>query len=396
MKKSQPCPACRSISEIENVKIDGTIAIVYLVDCPRCGKYQIEYVAREYLNVDLDAAKTAVLSHAIRTLHKKTELPFLDQITIARMLQGTLPKPNEQMINFVLWLGDKTGALGIKIKEDLSVVQSEIGAINIDGVRSIVAHLVAKHLIEERHIAGTMQTASLRIFMLTMEGWEYYEKLKQVSDTTDTGKLLRFLLESPRAPYGNPESIKKNFSWDNDQFRAAFEPLKRMEFIDARYADNKPFEIWITAQGRSAATGGIQPQFSIAQNNNIYKHYGDNVSVQTSGNNQNIVVGSNSSITNGLTGPDIAKLFEDVFRRIDQENISETHKQEIRETVELIQDEVSKGEKANEKALTAFLRSLQKMAPDILDVVLAAAANPMLAASVIARKVADKIKADAK
>lgn len=396
MKKSQPCPACQSISEIENVKIDGTIAIVYLVDCPRCGKYQIEYVARDYLNIDLDAVQTAVLSHAIRTLHKKTEIPFLDQITVARMLQGTLPKPNEQMINFVLWLGDKTGALGITIKEDLSVVQSEIGAVNIDGVRSIVAHLVAKHLIEERHIAGTMETASLRIFTLTMEGWEYYEKLKQVSDTTDTGKLLKFLIESRGSPYGAPDAIKENFSWDDEQFRAAFQPLKRMGFIDAQYADNKPYTLWITPQGRIAAAGGIQPESSIAQNNNNYNHFGDNVSVHTSGNNQNIIVGDNSSITNGLTGPDIAKLFEDVFRRVDQENLSETHKQEIRETVELIQHEVSKGEKANEKALTAFLRSLQKMAPDILDVVLAAAANPMLAASVIARKVADKIKADAK
>lgn len=118
--------------------------------------------------------------------------------------------------------------------------------------------------------------------------------------------------------------------------------------------------------------------------------------MHASGNNQNVIVGNNSRITNGLTGPDIAKLFEDVFRRIDQENLSETHKQEIRETVELIQDEASKGEKANEKALTSFFRSLQKMAPDILDVTIAAAANPMLAASVVVRKVADKIKADAK
>ncbi len=395
MKKSEPCPACRSISEIENVKNDGTIAIVYLVDCRRCGRYQIEYVARDYLNIDLDAAKTAVLSHAIRILHKKTELPFLDQITVARMLQGILPKPNEQMINFVLWLGDKTGALGITIKEDLSVVQSEIGAVNIDGVRSIAAHLVAKRLIEERHIAGTMETASLRIFMLTMEGWDYYEKLRQVSDATNTGKLLKFL-ESRASPYGGPDAIKKNFSWDDEQFRAAFEPLKRMGFIDAQYADNKPYTLWITPRGRVAAAGGIQPESSLAPNNNNYNHFGDNVSVHTSGNNQNIIVGDNSSITNGLTGPDVAKLFEDVFRQIDQQNNSEADKQEIRETVELIQDEVAKGEKANEKALTAFIRSLQKMAPDILDVVLAAAANPMLAASVIARKVADKIKADAK
>ena len=378
------------------MKIDGTIAIVYLVDCPRCGKYQIEYVARDFLNIDLNATQTAVLSHAIRTLHKKTEIPFLDQITVARMLQGTLPKPNQQMNNFVLWLGDKTGALGVKIQADLSVAQSEIGAATIDGVRSIVAYLVAKHLIEERHIAGTIETASLRIFMLTMEGWEYYEKLKQVSDATDTGKFLKFLIESEASPYGSPDALKKKFSWDDEQFRAAFQPLKRLGFIDAQYADNKPYTLWITQQGRIAATGGIQPELSIAQNNNTYNQYGDNVSVQASGNDQNVIIGNNSSITNGLTGPDIAKLFEDVFRLIDQQNLSESHKQEIRETVELIQDEASKGEKANEKALTAFFRSLQKMAPDILDVAIAAAANPMLAATVVVRKVADKIKVDAK
>lgn len=396
MKKSQPCPACRSNSEIENIKVDSTIATVYLVNCPRCGTYQIEYVARDYLNVDLDTTQTAVLSYTIRKLQKKTKIPFLDQITVARILQKTLPKPNDQMINFILWLGDRTSALGIKIKEDLLVVQSEIGAVNIDGVRSIIAHLVAKHLIEEWHIAGTLETASLRIFMLTVEGWDYYEKLKQVTDTTNTGRLLNFLIESPTSPYGSPDVIKQNFSWDDEQFRAVFEPLKRMGFIDAQYADNQPFDIWITAQGRNAATGGILPEFSIAQNNNIFNHYGDNVSVHTSGNNQNIIVGDNSSISNGLTAAEIAQLFDEVFRQIEQQNISETHKQEIRETVELIQDEVSKGEKASEKALTAFFRSLQKMAPDILDVALAATANPMLAASVIAKKVAEKIKADAK
>jgi hypothetical protein len=391
MKKSQPCPACRSISEIENVKMDGTIAIVYLVDCPRCGKYQIEYVARDSLNIDLNATQTAVLSHAIRTLHKKTEIPFLDQITVARMLQGTLPKPNEQMINFVLWLGDKTGALGVKIQADLSVVQSEIGAANVDGVRSIVDYLVVRELIEERRFAGTVETTLLRTFALTIGGWDYYAKLKQVTDTTNTGKLLKLLIESPMS---GKDVVKKNLSWDDEQFQAAFEPLKRKGFIDAKYADNKPFYIWITPEGRNAIEG-IQPESSIAQNNN-YNHFGDNVSVQTSGNNQNIIVGDNSSITNGLTGAEVAKLFEDIFRRIDQQNRSETDKQEIRETVELIQDEVSKGEKANEKTLTAFFRSLQKIAPDILDVVLAAAADPILAASVIARKVADKIKADAK
>lgn len=378
------------------MKADDTIAIVYLVDCPRCGKYQIEYVARDYLNVDLDTTKTAVLSHKIRKLHKKTETPFLDQITISRMLQDSLPKPSEQMMNFVLWLGDKTGALGVKITEDLAVVQSEIGAVNIDGVRSVITYLIDKHLIEEQRIAGTLDTASLRTFILTMEGWDYYEKLKQVTDATNTGLVLKFLIESPTSPYGDPDVIKKNFDWDDEQFGAAFEPLKRIGFIDAQYADNQPFTIWITEQGRNAAAGGIHPESSIAQNHNIFTHYGDNVSVHTSGNHQSVIVGNNSSITNGLTGPDIAKLFEDVLRRVDQQNISETHKQEIRETVELIQDEVSKGEKANEKALTVFFRSLQKMAPDILDVALAAATNPMLAASVIAKKVAEKIKADAK
>ncbi len=387
---SQPCPVCRSISEIENVKNENTFDTTYLVDCPRCGKYQINYVAKDYLNVDLDAVQIAVLSHAIRKMTWKSEVPFLDQITAAHMLQGTLPKPNEQANNFVLWLGDRTGALGVRVKEDLSVIQSEIGTINIDGVRSIIAHLVAKHLIEERHIAGTMETASLRIFMLTMEGWEYYEKLRQVSDATNTGTLLKFLIESPMS---GKDEVKKNLSWDDEQFQAAFEPLKRKGFIDAKYADNKPFYIWITSKGRNAIEG-FQPESSIDQNN-TYLHFGDNVSVQTSGSNQNIIVGDNSSITNGLTGSDIAKLFEDVFRQIDQQNRSETYKQEIRETVELIQDEVSKGEKANEKTLTAFFRSLQKMAPDILDVALAAATNPMLAASVVTKKVAEKIKATA-
>lgn len=121
---------------------------------------------------------------------------------------------------------------------------------------------------------------------------------------------------------------------------------------------------------------------------------GNNYAVTTSGQGNNIEMTNKSNIKNGLNETEIKGLFETVIRQIELKAGTNSRKNEIEVTVELIQEEILKGEKAEEKALTSFFRTLKNMAPDILDVVIAAATNPLLAASVIAKKVAEKIKSE--
>lgn len=177
MKKWEPCPVCQSVSEIEGASFDGTL--LFHVICPRCGQYQIEYVAKQYLNVDLDPTKVAVLSHAIYRMQRNKVIPSLDQLTIARLLQNPLPRPAEQMNSFILWLGENTPGLGEKVDINELVMQAEIGARTPEGVDAIVDHLIEKNFVERKTIATTRP--GLRQYNLTLkiEGWEYYESLKR-------------------------------------------------------------------------------------------------------------------------------------------------------------------------------------------------------------------------
>ena len=174
---SEPCPVCKTISEIRGADFGGTI--LFHIICPRCGEYQIEYVAKSYLNIQLEPTKVAVLSHAIRKMQRNTEIPLLDQMTVALILQNPLPRPADQMNNFVIWLGDNTPGLGEKVNIDWLVMQAEIGVRTQEGVNAIVGHLVEKNLVEKTGTTSMSGGPGTLKLTLKLEGWEYYENLKR-------------------------------------------------------------------------------------------------------------------------------------------------------------------------------------------------------------------------
>ncbi len=63
--------------------------------------------------------------------------------------------------------------------------------------------------------------------------------------------------------------------------------------------------------------------------------------------------------------------------------------------MEEIKTEVEKGAQASESFLTSRLRNIQRMAPDILDVVLATLANPTSGLATAVRKIAGRMQAEA-
>jgi hypothetical protein len=67
----------------------------------------------------------------------------------------------------------------------------------------------------------------------------------------------------------------------------------------------------------------------------------------------------------------------------------------LRTEIEELRQELGKKGKANEGSLMRRLRNIGRMAPDILEVTLATIANPIAGFGVIAKKVAEKAKAEA-
>lgn len=183
MKNIGACPVCEWQSEIQEAMLDSEHN--FYITCPRCGQYQADYVTKGYLNLEEFKSKSAILSHAIRKMQKNDLFPVINLASAKRIIQNSLPKPSEQMNNFMLWLGDHLPSLGDKVHVYNLVMQAEIGARTQEGTDKIVDYLIEKKWIESTNIFpdgafdDDVKTAQEFEMSLTMEGWEYYEKLRQ-------------------------------------------------------------------------------------------------------------------------------------------------------------------------------------------------------------------------
>ncbi|MCB0190763.1 MAG: hypothetical protein KDJ65_02365 [Anaerolineae bacterium] len=94
-----------------------------------------------------------------------------------------------------------------------------------------------------------------------------------------------------------------------------------------------------------------------------------------------------SNVQNTLTQ------FKTIYDKIDANgNLSPSEKTDLKADVKDIQTEADKGDKADESFLARRLRNILRIAPDIFDVVVATLANPAAGFSIVAAKIAQKVK----
>jgi hypothetical protein len=99
----------------------------------------------------------------------------------------------------------------------------------------------------------------------------------------------------------------------------------------------------------------------------------------------------------GLSAAEIKQLFDGLYAAIDRRaNTSAAEKEDIKAEVKEIQSTVTQAAEKNEKVDESFLslrfRNIARMAPDVLDVVVATLGNPLVGLGVAAKKIADKAK----
>lgn len=101
----------------------------------------------------------------------------------------------------------------------------------------------------------------------------------------------------------------------------------------------------------------------------------------------------------GLSGEDVANLFASIYQQIDAKpNLPPRDKEDLKADVRDVEAETAKvaqGQKADESFLERRLRSIKRMAPDILDVIASTFASPSLGAAAVIRKVVDRVKQEA-
>lgn len=117
--------------------------------------------------------------------------------------------------------------------------------------------------------------------------------------------------------------------------------------------------------------------------------------------NGSVVVGGNVSGSTIITGSQNvvslqANFFLPVYQAVDaKKNLTPEAKSDLKAEIQEVEDEVKKGDQVDESFLARRLRNIKRIAPDILDVVVATIANPLAGFSLIAKKVAEKSKESA-
>jgi len=191
--------------------------------------------------------------------------------------------------------------------------------------------------------------------------------------------------------------MKADLQWDDKRYWQACQIL-----IDEGLAEEKPkadnvrFKgLSLNAEGRKAVRHNFRRQTPA-----INLHTGDNISVESSGENTAIAAGRGASVNQSIRIAEIDNFFDEIIHQVEhQQGLSYDKKQEIKEVVELSQEE-AKQNKPNEKRLAVYFQNIAMMAPDILEVAVAAASasivGPLPVAILIAKKISEKAKADAR
>jgi cell division septum initiation protein DivIVA len=104
--------------------------------------------------------------------------------------------------------------------------------------------------------------------------------------------------------------------------------------------------------------------------------------------------------TLGLSTTEVAQLFNQIYSAIESHSgTSATTKEDLKAEVKEIQSTVatavSKKERIDESFLARRFRNITRMAPEILDVVVATLANPLAGLGVAVAKIAEKAKSEA-
>ncbi|RPI52735.1 MAG: hypothetical protein EHM56_08060 [Chloroflexi bacterium] len=103
--------------------------------------------------------------------------------------------------------------------------------------------------------------------------------------------------------------------------------------------------------------------------------------------------GAHVEVSQGLGGAELAATFQAVLDRIDRRPPDpNVEKEEIRDTVGKVKDEVAKGDAVNVAKVERWLRQLIDLAPDVADVALKGLANPVMGVAAAVAAVARRLR----
>ena len=126
----------------------------------------------------------------------------------------------------------------------------------------------------------------------------------------------------------------------------------------------------------------------------ITKAEGGGIAIGGNVTGSTLITGSNNLV--GSTVNQRVQSIQQIYNAIEQRpNTDPLDKEDLKANVAEIKAEDEKGDQAEESFIARRLRNIQRMAPDILEVMLATIANPAAGFGMVAKKVAEKMQAGA-
>jgi Zn-finger nucleic acid-binding protein len=175
------CPVCNSALKkfVEQGRRN-------LCECPRCGPYSISIEAQDDLPSLLSRGKnsSARLSHALYHMTKREQWAFVTTTLLQNILDNTeLPRPQEQLENLILWLGDTQPNMGATIEAEDDAIAA-VGMVDMPSLGFLVSQAIGVGLLKGEVVAFLGGACSILSLQLTLSGWQLYEQLTRGKSTS--------------------------------------------------------------------------------------------------------------------------------------------------------------------------------------------------------------------
>lgn len=182
---TQSCPVCKSeLVKDAEIREQGNF-----YECPRCGSYSLSGTIIPMIQREIASTENgpAIVSHALYKMTQRNQLwPMLTYESLKQILSlETIPRPQQQLENLILWFGHKYQNYGTPIMiQDQAV--SAIGATDMKSFGYIVEHATDQGLLDGKVVLSMGSVPHFGPMRLTFRGWELYEELQHNHSTSRT------------------------------------------------------------------------------------------------------------------------------------------------------------------------------------------------------------------
>ncbi|HEX6383770.1 MAG TPA: hypothetical protein VF177_03775 [Anaerolineae bacterium] len=143
--------------------------------------------------------------------------------------------------------------------------------------------------------------------------------------------------------------------------------------------------------------GSVSGSVVAGDDNTVTQVGGDQIEVGDISGSSGVAIGrgAEARVQQGVSGQELAQIFDIVYRRIEERpEHSDVDKEDIVAEVQRIEKEAAKKEQANPNRLESWLRNLANMAPDILDVMAASLGGPVSGTTAVLAKIINKVRSE--